>query len=75
MRSVSQNDYDDVRKKDSVLIVLGPHWPPVEEVYVRLLNDGDIIPLVTYDGIDAKVVKEPKISEHRKSEAQRRYRH
>jgi hypothetical protein len=66
---VREHKDNDIREKHTILIALGPHLTPVEEMRVRVLDYGNVKPLVAYDCIDAKPIDEQEITEDRQPES------
>src|ERR1700733_6876907 len=67
MPKVCEKDHDDVREENPVLIGLGPHLAPIEEVLVRAANDSYIVPLVAHNNVDAVMANEPEVTNQREA--------
>ena len=65
-----EGENDQVRKEDSVLIVLRPERTPVKEVVIGTSDHGHVVPLVTHHHIHGIVPEHPEIADYWCSEAE-----
>jgi hypothetical protein len=69
---MSQDYYDKVREKESVLIVLCPQRVATQQMRGTLMDDGDVAPSILIRDVDPIVQDKPEVAKDRESESEDR---